>query len=134
MKDSLSVINEMTKQGVTTGQDKTWIAVAVICSIAALLALLYRFQKLRKKHQIKREVIEETAQVDISTVTHNWKKAKQLYDVLKRDCHPDKFGADKQEDATRIFQLVMQNKYKYQELLAVKQEAAEKLGIVFGDD
>lgn len=70
----------------------------------------------------------ETANVDFSTITHDWDKAKQLYDSLKKKCHPDLYKGERNKEATLIFQRLMQSKYDYAELQKVKKEAEEKLG------
>lgn len=83
-----------------------------------------------KQHgeQYKQRVMRETADVDFSAITHDWDKAKRLYDSLKKKCHPDLYVGERNEEATRIFQRLMQSKYDYAELLKLKEEAKEKLG------
>lgn len=94
--------------------------------------LLWIFRKIginSKKQEYKQRVMDETVNVDFTAITHDWEKAKQLYDILKKRCHPDLYSGQQSEEATRIFQAIMQNKYSYTELLKLKQEAEEKLGI-----
>lgn len=81
------------------------------------------------QRKYKQKVMQETSSVNFSSITHDWLTAKQLYDVLKLKCHPDKFSGELEEEATHLFQRIMQNKYNYAELLKVKADAIVKLGI-----
>lgn len=129
MKDSISIIKEMVQQDAFFVHNKIWIIAAIISLIVVVMVVGLLYVKSKKKRQMKKKVLKETANYDFSSITHDWEKNKQLYDILKRKCHPDKFGDDLNKEATRIFQQVVKNKYKYQELLFIKQEAIEKLGI-----
>ena len=84
-----------------------------------------------KEQQLKQRILKDTARVDFSSVTHDWEKAKLLFDAMKGRCHPDLFGDDLKDEATEIFQLLMQNKYNYEQLLEIKKLANEKLHINF---
>lgn len=95
-----------------------------------LQSVLQRIGHNKERQEYKQRVISETTSVDVSSITHDWLKAKQLFDALKRKCHPDRFSGDLEQEATRIFQSLMQNKYNYSELLKLKTEAKEKLGVV----
>ena len=80
-----------------------------------------------KQQQYKSRVMKETADVDFSVITHDWDKAKRLYDELKKKCHPDLYTGEQNEAATRIFQILMQKKYDYAELLKIKEMAEKEL-------
>ena len=84
-----------------------------------------------KQQQYKSRIMKETADVDFSTITHDWDKAKRLYDELKKKCHPDLYTGEQNESATRIFQMLMQKKYDYAELLKIKEIAKKELGALF---
>ena len=90
--------------------------------------LLHRLGFKSRKQQYKQRIMNETANVDFSAITHDWDKAKQLYDVLKKQCHPDLYTDEQNEVATHLFQMLMQNKYNYDELLKIKELAETKLG------
>lgn len=81
--------------------------------------------------QYKQEVISETANVDFSAITHDWEKSKRLYDVLKKKCHPDLYTGKQNEVATQLFQMLMEKKYNYAELLKIKERAERELGATF---
>ena len=84
-----------------------------------------------KEQQYKQNVINETAHVDFSAITHDWEKSKRLYDVLKKKCHPDLYSGEQNEVATRLFQMLMEKKYNYTELLKIKELAEKELGVSF---
>ena len=90
--------------------------------------LLHRLGFMSQKQQYKQRVMNETANVDFSSITHDWDKAKQLYDVLKKKCHPDHYTGEQNEVATQLFQMLMQNKYNYDELIKIKELVETKLG------
>ncbi|MBQ8158880.1 MAG: hypothetical protein IJ081_07675 [Prevotella sp.] len=72
--------------------------------------------------------MKETSEVNFSAITHDWDKAKRLYDDLKKRCHPDLYIGEQNEIATRLFQQLMQNKYNYAELLKIKEQVDTELG------
>ena len=128
MKDSINVVNEMAQHSNIYLQNKVWLFVAFITAIMIITAVILYING-NKKRKLKKKIIEETASVDFTGSTHDWEKSKLLYDVLKKKCHPDKFGNELNDEATRIFQLANKNRYNYQELVKIKQEAIDKLGI-----
>ena len=87
---------------------------------------------IKSEHQqYKQHVMSETANVDFSVITHDWEKSKRLYDVLKKKCHPDLYTGEQNEKATRLFQILMEKKYNYTELLKIKEMSEKELGVVF---
>lgn len=84
-----------------------------------------------KEQQYKQNVIKETADINFSAITHDWEKSKRLYDVLKKKCHPDLYSGEQNEAATRLFQMLVEKKYNYTELLKIKELAEKELGVSF---
>ena len=84
-----------------------------------------------KEQQYKQNVIKETVDINFSAITHDWEKSKRLYDVLKKKCHPDLYSGEQNEAATRLFQMLMEKKYNYSELLKIKELAERELGVSF---
>lgn len=83
---------------------------------------------IKSEHQhYKQQVMSETANVDFSAITHDWEKSKRLYDILKKKCHPDLYTGEQNEKATRLFQMLMEKKYNYTELLKIKELAVKEL-------
>lgn len=84
-----------------------------------------------ERQQYKQVVMGETANVDFAAITHDWEKSKQLYDVLKKKCHPDLYTGKQNEVATQLFQMLMEKKYNYAELLKIKERAEREIGTIF---
>ena len=96
--------------------------------MSKLLSWLTQKLGIKSEHQqYKQHVMNETANVDFSAITHDWEKSKRLYDVLKKKCHPDLYTGEQNEKATRLFQMLMEKKYNYSELLKIKELAEKEL-------
>ncbi len=93
----------------------------------------YIFKSKSREEQFKQRVLNETNDLDFTTITHDWEKSKKLYDSLKKKCHPDLFTAEKNDISTHIFQLLTQYKYNYAKLLKIKELAEKELGISVED-
>lgn len=127
VNDSIYAIKDSIQHTEHTNNN-VWVCI-VVAGIVMFFFLFYVLKNNYMKQQIKKKVMRETSGVDFTDITHDWEKSKLLYDLLKKECHPDRFSDDLKEEATRIFQQVINNKYKYQKLLLLKDEAIEKLGI-----
>lgn len=130
-KDTLRSINDNI---LTVALSSPEILEVVFAGSIIILLIVWSFLKYRKLQFTKRQIIKDTFNTDFKDITHDWEKTKKLYDILKKKCHPDKFNNDLSQEATRIFQLLVKNKFKYKELLLLKKEAIEKLGISIDDD
>lgn len=90
-----------------------------------------KFGSNSEEQQYKKDIMDQTANLNFSSITHDWEKSKRLYDVLKKKCHPDLYTGEQNEAATRLFQMLMEKKYNYTELLRIKKIAEEELGATF---
>ena len=131
--DSVSTINEVASDG-TTINSTIWISTIIIGIVTIFLTIIFFVKKNSKREQFKKKIINETSNLDFKNITHDWEKSKQLYDILKKKCHPDKFDDDLKEEATRLFQKIGKSKYNYQDLVRIKKEVTEKLGIKFDEN
>ena len=81
-----------------------------------------------EKDKIRDKILSE--EIDFGNIVSSSLLAKGLYDELKKVCHPDKF--QKEEDinkATELFQLLVQNKGNYNNLLFLKERIYNELPI-----
>lgn len=81
-----------------------------------------------EKDKIRDKILSE--EIDFGNIVSSSLLAKGLYDELKKVCHPDKF--QKEEDiskATELFQLLVQNKGNYNNLLSLKERIYNELPI-----
>lgn len=69
-------------------------------------------------------------EIDFGNVVSSSLLAKNLYDELKKICHPDKFLNEQDiNKANELFQLVTQNKGDYNKLLSIKEQIYRELPI-----
>ena len=69
-------------------------------------------------------------EIDFGNVVSSSLLAKNLYDELKKICHPDKFPNEQDiNKANELFQLVTQNKGDYNKLLSIKERIYRELPI-----
>lgn len=106
-----------------------WNIVAIVAAFLVLIVIVLYFLRDKKKSRIKAKVMNETANVDFTSFNNDWKKTELLYNELKRKCHPDLFHDERNEEANCLFQRLTENKFRYAELLKIRDEAIEKLGI-----
>lgn len=82
-----------------------------------------------KYFQLKEKMKNES--VDFNCVINNAFCSQELYDLLKKKCHPDCFSMNPEleEKATKIFALIVENKYNYEVLSELKNRAEKELNI-----
>ena len=69
-------------------------------------------------------------EIDFGNVVSSSLLAKNLYDELKKICHPDRFLNEQDiNKANELFQLVTQNKGNYNKLLSIKEQIYRELPI-----
>lgn len=93
--------------------------------IAKFFRGLFRTSKIDK---IRDKILNE--EIDFSNVVSSSLLAKNLYDELKKICHPDRFLNEQDiNKANELFQLVTQNKGDYNKLLSLKERIYRELPI-----
>ena len=99
-----------------------------VLAVAILVWLIIKHKK-SEQYRLRKKLKKES--VNFDNVIHNAFHSKELYDALKKTCHPDRFADDtrKVEKATEIFALIAANKYNIQELLKLKERAEKELHI-----
>lgn len=85
-----------------------------------------------KKSAMKKQILDE-GDIDFDNIMNSAFNAEQLYNVLIRKCHPDRFAPDdaKMQLANDISSRLTQCKHDISALNAIKNEAIEKLNINF---
>lgn len=97
-----------------------------------LLILLSR-KKKREKDTLFQTAInlsKNEEKESMNNVVNSIFKSKQLYDELKKKCHPDRF-LDKERNAiaNELFQELTKNKANYDALRKIKERAVNELKI-----
>lgn len=96
--------------------------------------ILRAFIKKGENHKddyFSEEIIScKNQEISMDAVVNNIFRSKQLYDLLKVKCHPDRFIDPMQKEiATEIFQNITKYKTNYQQLLNIKEQAKKQLNI-----
>lgn len=85
-----------------------------------------------EKDILRDDILNES--IDFGNVVSSSLLAKDLYDELKKVCHPDRFHNEQDENkANELFQLITQNKGDYNKLLALKDQVYSELPIDIND-
>ena len=110
----------------------TWFYIA-ITEFVAIIVVGGLYLKEKHKHSKKSELKQKfgNKEIDFRNVMMSSFHAKEIYDDLKKKCHPDRFVGDEQktEIADKLFQEITKNKNNYKRLEELKQQAIEKLNI-----
>ena len=85
-----------------------------------------------EKDKIREEILGE--QIDFGNIVSSSLLAKDLYDELKKVCHPDRFHNERDiNKATELFQLITQHKGDFNRLESLKEQIYNELPIVKKD-
>ena len=99
-----------------------------------LLLFFIAFNAGRKK-MITRNVLrnDKKIEIDFSNLVTSAFHSDELYDELKKKCHPDRFPNDCQKNiiANDIFQELSRSRNDYGKLIELKNRAVDELGITF---
>lgn len=84
--------------------------------------------KASETDKLRDKILNE--EIDFGNVVSSSLLAKNLYDELKKICHPDRFTNEQDtKKANEIFQLVTQNKGDYNKLLSLKERIYNELPV-----
>jgi hypothetical protein len=136
MNDSIPIIEKAVSstQGINTSVS-IWFWIAVI-ELILIVWLLLKIQKQRKKKMdlwnVKKSDLMKSGNVDMTNLVNSIHHSRELYKELSSKCHPDRFvNMPEQKIAEELFQRISKNKRNYEQLVALKAEAIEKLNIKF---
>ena len=106
-----------------------WFYISLLELVFVVIILIGRLRMMRRKNAQKREILSSN-NIDYDNIIKSSFNSQSLYDSLKKKCHPDRF-LDKEKNiiATGIFAKIVENKYNYQELLSIKEEAESRLNL-----
>lgn len=130
MNDTIHQLTSQMQQTSSTGIN-IWLIVAIVEFAVIVYLLLTKLNiSNSKKAQIKNEVMQEGS-IDFSNVLNNAFNSKEIYDDLKKKCHPDRFvdDAEREAIANELFQRITQNQHNIDNLRKLREEAVQKLGI-----
>ncbi|MBR1775312.1 MAG: hypothetical protein IJ759_07295 [Bacteroidales bacterium] len=117
---------------VTESTVNPWFYIA-IAEFVAIIVVVVLYFKEKHNHSKKNEIKQKfgNREIDFGNVMMSSFHAKEVYDELKKKCHPDRFVGDehKTEIADKLFQEITKNKNNYKRLEELKQQAIEELNI-----
>ena len=106
-----------------------WFYISVLEFVVIAILFIRMVSITRKKHNIKKKIIS-AGNIDYDNIIKSSFNSQSLYDSLKKKCHPDRFlEKEKNAIATEIFARIVENKYNYQALQEIKDDAETKLNI-----
>jgi len=131
-QDTLKRVAEVVNQTLPENENgiATWLWIVGIVFLVLLLFATWKHK--HSEHEQLRKKMKNGA-VDFSQVMNSAFHSKELYDTLKKRCHPDRFAGNPQmiAIATALFASIVENKYNYQALLDLKKRAEQELHINF---
>lgn len=92
------------------------------------------YNKLKKQSKLKREINNNIDDINMNDLMNNINKSSELYEQLKRRCHPDRFTTKSdeiQKYADEIASEVAKNRSDYNKLLELKDKAERLLNVKF---
>ena len=113
-----------------------WLYIAII-EFVTIIVLFILFMNEKNKHSETKKLKQKLKgrnEIDLQdTLVNigNMDKAIELYNELKKKCHPDRFVGDdlKTEMADKLFQEITKNKNNYKKLEELKKQAIKELNI-----
>ena len=111
-----------------------WVGGFVVAFILAAFFLLRKRKNTIEDEtlrSIKRKTLNEKSEIDFGNIINSAFHAEELYKVLIRKCHPDRFPGDETliKIATELSAEITKNKNNLQELKKLQKIAEEKLNI-----
>lgn len=106
-----------------------WFFISLLEFVFIVFLLVGKLRMMQKKREQKREILSKD-NIDYDNIIKSSFNSQSLYDSLKKKCHPDRFlEKEKNAIATEIFARIVENKYNYQALQEIKDDAETKLNI-----
>lgn len=106
-----------------------WLSIVEFGIILFYLKKNSKNKNTSAKSTFRKEALKN--EVDFGNIIDSSFNSRQLYDILKVKCHPDRFPNDplKIEIANSIFMEISKNKTNINRLKELKEEAIQKLNI-----
>jgi hypothetical protein len=129
--DSTTTVKKISPVGSNSINFWFWIAIAEFFLILILL-----FLKIKKPipSTLEDKILDDAklGDVDLGNLFESINKSEELYNVLKKKCHPDRFlDPEQNKIADALFQEITKNKRNYKNLLELKMAAEKQLNINF---
>jgi hypothetical protein len=116
------------------GDFNIWMVIAIL-ELLVILVLFIRIKKIQNEQLINRDGFFElknakSQNIDMENLMNDINLSKDLYKVLSRSCHPDRFHDDLvKAKAEILFQEITKHKRSYTKLLELKKRANKELNL-----
>ena len=133
IQDSVNAVKYSMETMLPQSDSNLWMWISIfeaICIIVLLLILLVSQNKYTEiQRQFKANAQKED--VDFNNIIVSSFHAGDLYNQLKKVCHPDRFSSNPElmSKADNLFQQITQNKHDLKKLQELKAEAMKELHI-----
>lgn len=131
IKDTIQQTNLIEK--INSNSINIWHYIAfgeflIILSLVFYIIYLKRRQTLSK---FEKEILEaKNTDIDMDDLMLSINKSRELYKELSRKCHPDQhMNSEFQKEIEELFKEITKNKRNFQELVKLKDIAANKYNI-----
>lgn len=144
MKDSLQILKDTIQTATknsealntTESNDFNWWLLISVAEALVILILFYKYQKAKKENFITNNFSElkdaKKADIDMGDLMNSINGSRDLYKVLSRKCHPDRFQDEKlRNKADKIFQDISRHKRNHKKLTELQIQAENELNITF---
>ena len=129
--DSTSSVKKINQFGSNSTNYWFWIAIAEFVLILILLFLKF---KKPNSSTLEEKILNEAKEsnIDFGNLFDSINKSEELYNLLKKKCHSDRFlDPEQNKIADALFQEITKNKRNYKILLELKMDAEKQLNITF---
>ena len=129
--DTIKNVVNATSNSAASGDSYQWAYWLGGILAAGVIALGVLKNRNAEQEKLKKKM--KSGNVDFDSVINSAFHSQEMYDLLKKECHPDRFATQPElvEKATEIFALIVKNKYNHQALLELKERAEKELNIHF---
>lgn len=135
MQDSSNTVKYLSEIMMPqTDNNSLWMWIAIfetICIVFLLILFLLRRQSKYTQNQQQFKTNAKKGKVDFNNIIVSSFHASELYNQLKKVCHPDRFSSEPElmVKADNLFQQITQNKHDLKKLQELKVEAMKELHI-----
>ena len=129
--DTVSNVTQPIATNTSTNGSYQW-AYWVGAALATCVIALGLLKKKNSEQDVLKKKMKE-GDIDFGNVINSAFYSKELYDILKKKCHPDRFAGNPVliEKSTEIFAFITKNKYDHISLLKLKERAEKELFVKF---
>jgi len=131
IKDTIQQTNLIEKINSNSINIWHYIAFGEFLIILSLVFYIIYLKRRQTLSEFEKEILEaKNTDIDMDDLMLSINKSRELYKELSRKCHPDQhMNSEFQKEIEELFQEITKNKRNFQELVKLKDIAANKYNI-----